>query len=58
LAKREGFIAAPGELVSKEIFEKYENPYLRKYPSISCRFGELLSPICPAILHSIGKPTN
>jgi hypothetical protein len=28
---REGFIPAPGELVSKGLFELAEYPYLRKY---------------------------
>jgi hypothetical protein len=28
---REGFIPAPGELVSKGLFELSEYPYLRKY---------------------------
>jgi len=55
---REGFIPLPEVHELKRFSNIPEYPYLRKYPSISCRFEELLSPICPAILHSIGKPTN
>jgi hypothetical protein len=35
--EREGFIPAPGELLSKGLFELAEYPYLRKYPSRKCQ---------------------
>lgn len=34
LAEREGFIPAPGELVSKGLFEISKYSYLRKYPLV------------------------
>jgi len=56
--RREGFIPAPGELVSKVLFELSEYPYLRKYLARKRQFSR--SPVTryASILQLIGFDTR
>jgi hypothetical protein len=52
LAEREGFIPAPGELVSRGLFELPEFPYLRKYPARTAISVDKASLVAPTDGHA------